>query len=355
MTLLLQHGGVQKQPLAGWAKIGGVWQPILRGSLKAGAVWGKEYQYERRVTIAANAAQISAQSYFDPADWANPAIDKILIVGAGVNVWSYTPGTPALNVGTGRGGKLTIENNGYILGAGGNANSGLGGDALFVGQSGVTIINNGAIYGGGGGGGVGGQGGPGYYQTPYTLREPSSGTYYDGYSYTFDVRGQQIERISFGGYQNVSGPSGNVTMSGGYFYADRGGYRYWGVNYRGSNDSGSVGYYDIYRTSTQYNTYYTSGGAGGAGGRGTGYNASLANVYQNGSGGAGGGTNAGTGGAGGNGGGWGASGASGNTGAGGNNGGGSGGAAGGLAGRYINGNDNIASLINNGTLLGRVA
>lgn len=338
MTLLLQHGGVQKQPLAGWTKIGGVWQPILRGSLKAGAVWGKEYQYERKVTIAANAAQIIAQSYFDPADWANPAIDKILIVGAGVNVWSYTPGTAALNVGTGRGGKLTIENNGYILGAGGNANSGVGGDALFVGQSGVTIINNGAIYGGGGGGGVGGQGGPGYYQTPYTHNEgpfyiPSGGpVYYANYD---------AGQLWAWNGQAVGYPSGATYSTGGWTYI------------RGSITDHP--YCQISRQQTRYNTNYTTGGAGGAGGRGAGYNASLTNVYQNGSGGAGGGTNAGTGGAGGNGGGWGASGAGGNTGAGGNNGGGSGGAAGGLAGRYINGNDNIASLINNGTLLGRVA
>jgi hypothetical protein len=338
MTLLLKHGGAQKAPMAGWGKVDGVWRPFVAVDRFSAGAWFKEYSAERVVTITANAAQINAQNYFTHSDWANANLRKKLIVGAGVHIWSYTPGIPALNVGLGRGNILTIENNGYILGAGGYSNSGVGGEALYVGQGGVHLVNNGGIYGGGGGGGVGGQGGPGYYQTSRQVREPASGDYYGGgYGWTY-YAAAGLEVGTWAGAQVAN----NTT------------YSYWYGSFRGAGGGGDE-YYGIYRTYNSTQTYYTNGGAGGAGGRGTGYSSSLANVYQDGSNSAGGGTNAGAGGKGGNGGGWGASGASGNTGATGNNGSGSGGAAGGLAGRYINGAANIESLINNGTLLGRVA
>lgn len=61
------------------------------------------------------------------------------------------------------GSELTIVNNGYIVGQGGNgggagAGGGSGGHAIYAGSA-VTIYNYGGIYGGGGGGGGGG----GYY------------------------------------------------------------------------------------------------------------------------------------------------------------------------------------------------
>ena len=344
MALHVKDAGGWKTPKDLWVKTGGVWTPVRRAFVRDGGTWKQTFQDEVVAIVGSHSAQISAQSFFSPADWSNPILNKRLVVAAGIHVWSYTPGTPALNVGSGRGGKLVIENNGYILGAGGYNNGGTGGDAIYVGQSGVSIINNLAIYGGGGGGGVGGQGGSGYFQTPYTLREPSSGEYFDPFAYFYGKGGAPVAWA--GSNLGTNNNQDDVWYGGSYLY------------YPGSLQSGTPGgyaTYGIYRTSTAYSTTYTSGGAGGTGGRGTGYDGGLSNVYQNGFGGAGGGTNAGTGGTGGNGGGWGAAGATGNTGASGNNGGGSGGGGGGAAGYYIYGLGNLDTFVNNNAVLGRVA
>src|SRR5690606_31940786 len=99
---------------------------------------------------------------------------KRVIIPAGVIIGSNSPLMAALSTGTGRGGTLTITNNGEIQGAGGLPNSGTGGTALLAEQTGVTLINNGAIRAGGGAGGRGGNGGnggTGYYQTASTQTE----------------------------------------------------------------------------------------------------------------------------------------------------------------------------------------
>lgn len=306
---------------------------------------------EARVALS-SANNISIQSFFSASDWSNVNKKKRLVIPGGITIGSTTPATAALRTGSAWGGTLIIENNGTISGAGGTANSGVGGTAFLAEAAGVTLINTGTIRAGGGGGGVGGVGGQGYYQTPYTYQEGQyfSETYPGYYYWVVSAEGRSPNRFQWNGttLYGPAGATGTSFSSGGWNYY-RGSLQRTELYGEGSS-SGSyyMYFYYIYRQQTRYNNTYTSGGAGGAGGRGQGHNGANAG----GSGGAAGGTNAGTGGTGGTGGGYGASGATGNTGATGNYTGGVGGSGGGLAGYGLQNSGNI-SLTNTGSILGR--
>lgn len=281
------------------------------------------------VTLGSSVNNLTISTLFSSGDWSGP-LKKRLIIPAGIVIGSTSPGSPALRTGTGRGGGLEIVNKHQVLGAGGSANSGVGGDAFIADQS-VTISGSGIFYAGGGGGGRGGTGGNGTYIN--TVRE--------------DLAYSTISRVYTGAYDTYffwnSGSAVHYEVTP-YLYTwyDGSVYTYnAGVSQGGGN-------YAIYRTHPVPTG--TSGGAGGNGGRGYGYDG--ANAV--GSGGAAGGTNAGTGGTGGTGGNWGAAGSTGATGASGNNGAGSGGTAGGAAGCYWRGNANITNLFSGG-LAGNLA
>lgn len=322
----------------GTSQIGFVFQGTVQ-------IWAHEV-----VIVLGNASAILLKSYFDydPAIWASTT-PKRIVVPPGVEIGSVSASYAIAIMPTAEGqaaswgGTLTLENRGTISGRGGAANSGVGGNAIYAnlpGKDGQQLIinNHGTIRAGGGGGGRGGNGGGGYYQTPYTVYQPSSGWYTADYNNYVYVKSNTSIRWA-GTWIVVNGPNmgaGAPYTSGIYTY------------YMGER-LGTTGWYDVRRTYTAYNTNYTSGGSGGNGGRGQGYdgaNAAGAN-------GAAGGTNAGTGGKGGTGGGWGNAGSTGNTGASGNNGGGSAGAVGGLAGYYLTGQAN-AVLNNFGSVLGRL-
>lgn len=83
---------------------------------------------------------------------------NVYVGGNGGATGTYSTANWALNVaGFTAGDKITITNNGYILGQGGaGGGSGAppgnnGGNAIRIGSTGVTLINNGTIKGGGGG------------------------------------------------------------------------------------------------------------------------------------------------------------------------------------------------------------
>ena len=96
------------------------------------------------------------------SNWA-PSIPKIVIIASGTEIG--TASYYALNVPSGMGGTLDIQNSGTISGSGGAGSpSGTGGDggtALYIGSNNVTVTNSGTIRGGGGSGGKGGNGSPG--------------------------------------------------------------------------------------------------------------------------------------------------------------------------------------------------
>lgn len=303
-----------------YLKQAGVWDLVDIVYSKVAGTWTIVHASEAVAVVAANVENLDVKSLFSLPDWENSGKKKKVIINAGVIVGSLSA-TAALLTGTGRANILTIENNGEIQGKGGAANSGAGGPAINVQQEGVTIVNNGAIRGGGGGGGKGGTGGGGSYGT--TVYEPSSGWYEIINSYWV----KELKNNS----QNtwVWGGSGVATTFGATTTVTVGAVTY----YRGSrfNYDGVYNYYGIRRTYPS--TVNTNGGAGGAGGRGQGYDGALAA----GAAGANGGTNAGKGGTGGTGSSWGVAGANGAAGANGNRTNGSAGAAGGAAGAAITG------------------
>ena len=93
---------------------------------------------------------------------------KIIKVNSGVTVGASNTSNYAINVPSGAAGNVTIQNAGSILGAGGAANGGTGGDAIFAGST-CTVINTGTIASGGGGGGNGGAGGNGVVEINASL------------------------------------------------------------------------------------------------------------------------------------------------------------------------------------------
>lgn len=246
------------------------------------------------IYTASNSTNLDAGTAFG-SNW-SAAVAKELVIPSGVVIGSSTTATAALILPSGMGGSLVVKNSGSIHGAGGAANSGVGGDAILV-QSTITIQNNGVIYAGGGGGGKGGNG------TAY------------GSSYQFCEIGSNENSCPVcggcaSGYVVTSCP---CTEGGGTCLG-----RFTGNAYR-------------LITCTQVIT--TIGGDGGVG---QGYNQAAGT-------GAAGGTNAGTGG---NGGGFGASGSAGANGT------ATSGAAGGLAGYYVNGIANVTFSVT-GTVAGR--
>ena len=262
--------------------------------------------------ITSNQENLNLQTLFGTSKY-QAKIDKRIIIASGVTLGATTTGNYALNMPSGFGGRLILVNEGSILGAGGAANSGTGGNCINAGASNIYIDNRGTISSGGGGGGRGGTGGQGSFTTTYDC------------SYAASICTCPV----CCGYPCTN----SAPCSGGY------------VSGSGCAEGGNR--WVCPRTCSTTN--YTSGGAGGNGGRGQGYDAGAAS----GSGGATGGTNAGTGGTGGTGGSYGSSGNNGNTGANGNYTNGSAGSSGGLAGFYIVNNGNV-NWVANGTRNGRI-
>lgn len=262
--------------------------------------------------ITSNQENLNLQTLFGSSKY-SASINKRVIIASGVTIGATSTANYALNIPSGFNGRLVLLNEGSILGAGGAANSGTGGNAINAGASNIFIDNRGTISSGGGGGGQGGTGGGGYYQTSYDC------------SYAASIC---TCPTCCGKPCTNSPPCGGGYVSGSG--CAEGGYR-WVC------------------PQTCYTNNYTSGGGGGNGGRGQGYDGAAAS----GSGGSSGGTNAGTGGTGGTGGSYGSSGNTGSTGSNGNNGSGAAGTAGGLAGFYIVNNGNVTWLAN-GTRNGRI-
>lgn len=252
------------------------------------------------VYTATNAASLNLSTAFG-SNW-GVDVPKRLIVPSGVTLGPVT--SP-----TGMSGTLLIQNAGEIQGLGGAAGtSGVGnagGDAITANQS-FTLINTGAIRGGGGGGGQGGTGGMGRVMT---VAPPPDRTYC---------------RLTSAA---CTCPTGNYICSKG-----------------GSCDKNSS-----YQYCFGQPTYaYYSGGAGGAGGIGTGYG----QTQGAGSAGSAGGPSAGAGGTGGSGSTWATAGGTGGTGANGNWTSGSAGSSGGAAGRAVLMVSGTLTLTNTGTING---
>ena len=292
---------------------------------------------------AVNATNLDVSTLFG-SDWTS-TVPKKLTVGSGVTIGG-TGSSAALIIPSNMAGTLEIYNVGNIIGFGGSANGGSGGDAISNAATGVTVTNLGLLAGGGGGGGLGGVGGGGSYTTTSTTG-PLHSANIDSNSYTYSWHYQERQSklfVIWAGTQVYSGSWSTTPKT-------VGGYTYTKGNLGASNFDGE-GYswhesYFVSRSSSS--TTNTNGGSGGAGGVGQGYNQSN----TSGSSGASGGTNAGTGGTGGTGAAYGTAGSTGSTGANGNSSNGSAGASGGAAGAAVAGT--TVTMNNSGTLAGAVA
>lgn len=155
------------------------------GIIKSSDLYGKSYIFT--ATIDVNVQEINLETWAKFYGW-NGIFPAVITINPGVYVWSNNTAVPALTTGTFPRG-LTIINNGFIMGRGGNGGDGAGnnnvtgnlpgqagGPAITLGSN--TVINmagaNSYIGGGGGGGGGsewgaggggagGGSGGNSYY------------------------------------------------------------------------------------------------------------------------------------------------------------------------------------------------
>jgi hypothetical protein len=337
-NIFIKNGGSWKEVQTGWIKRNGIWTKFFQNYGNSSWInmlegtddaidFGVQVIDELTIIISTTTTNLNLKSRFDTTfgagSWESN-IPKKVIINSGIIIGATSTANYALNIPSGLGGTLRIDNNGSIQGAGGfDSGSINGGNAIFA-DSAVSINNLGTIYAGGGTGGTGGNGGGGFYTYPATY-------YYGGANgdyHNFD----DLCAAFFGG--------GAYCAGGEYAVFDELGnsYLYCG---------------DCRKNYTA--TEYTSGGLGGQGGIGQGYNQNPVNGFP----GSNGGTNAGNGGTGGNGGTWGSSGGTGNVGSNGNYtsaptlGQSGGPTSGGLAGFYIVNNSNV-TWIANGTRLGRV-
>jgi hypothetical protein len=139
--------------------------------------YGKSNAFSLNIT--SDQVNASLRSLAISAGW-NQTTNLVATISSGVYVYSNSTGTPGLTVSGSFPGGVSLINNGYITGMGGDGSAGAnatggnasngasGGLALSV-SSAISITNNNIIAGGGGGGGGGGslseQGGGG--KAPY--------------------------------------------------------------------------------------------------------------------------------------------------------------------------------------------
>lgn len=154
------------------------------GLISMGAFYGKSSML--RTTLSTNTQQLNLRTYMLSLGW-NGTQAVEFTIATGVYVWSDNTSVAALDMGGSFPGGLTLINNGFIIGKGGNGGTGLttagtysytspptaGGLAINL-TGPITIDNtNGYIGGGGGGGAAGWSESPSFFGT--ALLSPGGG------------------------------------------------------------------------------------------------------------------------------------------------------------------------------------
>ena len=112
------------------------------------------------LTISSNQQELNLNTYATGQGWDGIA-PIVVTINSGVYIWSNSTSTAGLTISSAFNGLLTITNNGYIIGRGGNGGNkhtagGNGGPAIANSATGVNLTNaSGAFIAGGGGGGAG--------------------------------------------------------------------------------------------------------------------------------------------------------------------------------------------------------
>ena len=221
---------------------------VPSGAISMSNGYGKANQFS--FTITSNQANANLRTLALAAGW--PGTAKVVAtINGGVYVYSTSTGSAGLTINGSFPGGVSLVNNGFIVGMGGDGgfatNTGTpvagsaGGLALSVGV-GVTITNNGTIGGGGGGGGGGNT----------VLYQYGEEIYYGG--------------GGGGGRSGLSNSSGGP--SGGFYGGSAGG--------AGTNSSAGTGGSGFLYAGPNYTGGYggnggnwgTAGNSGGAGGQG---------------------------------------------------------------------------------------
>ena len=230
------------------------------GAIAMSDGYGKSSQFA--FTISSNQTNANLRTLALAAGW-DGATRPVATIAAGVYFYATDTATPALTINGSFPAGVSLVNNGLIYGRGGNAgNGGVGSGSGGSGASGgnaltasvaVSITNNGTISGGGGGGGGGG-GVSTYDKVVINVGGGGGG-------------GGRVNASGGTGGQQGSTTGGNGTAAtltaagsgggGGSFSPYYGGSGGAGGNNAASGSSGSVGY---------GNNGIGSGGAGGAGG-----------------------------------------------------------------------------------------
>jgi hypothetical protein len=163
-------------------------------------------------TISSNITNANLRTLAVAAGW-NQSSAVTATIASGVYVYSTSTGTPALTINGSWPGGVTLVNNGFIMGMGGNGmdkttiygNTAVaqpGGNAISLGVN-VTITNNSYIGGGGGGGGS-------YFRDGYAANMCTGGGGAGGGRGGDDVTNLVAIVPGAGGGVGASGGNGNV-------------------------------------------------------------------------------------------------------------------------------------------------
>lgn len=196
-------------------------------------------------TITASVQQLNLRTWLISQGWDQNRRPEVTI-NSGVYIWSDNTSVAALDMGGSYPKGLTIINNGFIIGRGGNgadaaavysattgvtipvANGGAGGNAINL-TGPVTIDNTNGYIGGGGGGG-----GCGYYTSYFAQASGGAGGGAGG-----GLGGKAFATASNVVYLSLNGPGGAI------------------------GQVGTVSFVNPSNLATTYVIYPTHGGAGG--------------------------------------------------------------------------------------------
>jgi len=234
--LYVKTSGVFNAVKSLFVKSSGTWNAVNVGYVKTGGVWTPVFKKAYAFTVSSNTQNINLNSLATSLGWGGTLpIVFTLTINSGVALGSSSTSTPALIISSFPAGtEITIINNGYIVGRGGNGGNGAyraaggaggnGGAALSIAYA-TTIINNGVIGGGGGGGGggagadtwsgSGGGGGAGFVAGSGGLGATGSP---NGGAATLTTGGARGTPFSLGGSYNgrgwYGGPGGSLGQNG---------------------------------------------------------------------------------------------------------------------------------------------
>lgn len=132
----------------------------VSGAISIGSFYGAASNFV--ATITSNVQELNLRTWLISLGW-NQTAPATVTIASGVYIWSDNTSVPALNMGGSFPGGLTLINNGYIMGKGGNGgymvaatrayvNPTAGGPAIAL-TGPISIDNTNGYIGGGGGGG----------------------------------------------------------------------------------------------------------------------------------------------------------------------------------------------------------